>query len=64
MLQVLVQAADPGMYRVHSHHFLVPCLAPLLQYTFKVGGVEMVPGAQRSAAQHDQRASQPDAAVD
>lgn len=36
MLQVLVQATDPGMYRVHSPHFLVPCLVPLLQYTFKV----------------------------
>ena len=32
VLQVLVQPADPGMYRVHTPHFMVPCLVPLLQW--------------------------------
>jgi hypothetical protein len=35
-LQVLVQCPDQGSYRVHTPHFPVPCLVPLLQYTFKV----------------------------
>jgi hypothetical protein len=34
--QVLVQPADQGMYMVHTPHFVVPCLVPLLQYTFQV----------------------------
>lgn len=37
-LQVLVQPADQGMYKVHTPHFVVPCLVPLLQYTCKVSG--------------------------
>jgi hypothetical protein len=36
VLQVLVQPADQGMYRVHTPHFVVPCLVPLLRYTFQV----------------------------
>jgi hypothetical protein len=38
-LQVLVQAEDEAMYQVHTPHFTVPTLVPLLQYTFKVGHV-------------------------
>jgi hypothetical protein len=54
LLQVLVQPTDPGMYRVHSPHFVVPCLVPLLQYTFKVGGAVCGPlgAVQHSTAQH------------
>lgn len=62
MLQVLVQATDPGMYRVHSHHFLVPCLVPLLQYTFKVSGSVLKRSLGHSAAQHSM-SSQTDAGL-
>lgn len=34
-LQVLVQSAAQGMYQIHTPHFVVPCLVPLLQYIFK-----------------------------
>lgn len=36
VIQVLVQSAAQGMYQIHTPHFVVPCLVPLLQYTFKV----------------------------
>jgi len=36
VMQVLVQSAAQGMYQIHTPHFVVPCLVPLLQYIFKV----------------------------
>lgn len=53
--QVLVQPAgvDQGsssMYKVHSPHFIVPCLVPLLQYTFKVRGQWTVCSSQAVAS--------------
>lgn len=36
--QVLVQPIDQTLCQVHTPHFVVPCLVPLLQYTFKVCG--------------------------
>jgi hypothetical protein len=51
LLQVLVQPADPGMYKVHTPHFMVPCLVPLLQYTFKVRRVYADGPCPESASQ-------------
>jgi hypothetical protein len=33
--QVLVQAVEPQLYRVHASHLLVPSLVPGLRYTYK-----------------------------
>lgn len=36
LCQVLVQSVESGMYQVHTPHFVVPNLVPMLQYVFKV----------------------------
>ncbi|WIA09492.1 hypothetical protein OEZ85_008892 [Tetradesmus obliquus] len=42
-LRVLVQAEDEAMYQVHTPHFAVPALVPLLQYTYKVDATCLQP---------------------
>jgi hypothetical protein len=41
-MQVLVQAEDEAMYQVHTPHFAVPALVPLLQYTYKVRAARLL----------------------